>query len=295
MRVVVGSAVGRRAAGESEDAAKQGDRLRRGGDDRARLRAEAEAEHEVVPGVVGAAPAGELVAPGDMMLRAAQRVGALGRKDVTLGAGRKEQELAARQPARALVRAGDGEEAAFALHHDAHCLFDRRADEGDADGAFAGAGPDPFRAGAGLAEAAAGDDRPGPPIPLGLGLALVHLPPPFLRQRANHRGRKGAQHRTAQARREIPQILQDGEHLSPREVRRASMRRLRLERPFAAVAEQEPPAAHRRLRKPNGPRERHAPPLPSSAAPSSEGALRRSPRKRSLLSSAAIASSNVQA
>jgi hypothetical protein len=98
--VVVGAAVGAGAAGEGEDAQEQGRGAGGGGDDRPGGGAEAEAEDEIVPGGVGLGdavgarvaaraargPFGELVAPGIVMLGAAQLVGALGREDLRASA-----------------------------------------------------------------------------------------------------------------------------------------------------------------------------------------------------------------
>jgi hypothetical protein len=144
-----------------------------------------------------------------MVLGAAQLLRTLGGEEVGLGPGREEEELAGRHPARLLVRAGDGEEAALAFDHDADRFVDRRGDEGDADRAFAGAGPDPFGACAGLAEAAAGDDRPDAPRAVGLRLALVHLPPPFLVDGAQRQRWERAQRHAALLGGEGAEHLQD--------------------------------------------------------------------------------------
>src|SRR5205085_11635669 len=132
--------------------------------DGARALPEAQAEHQIVPGLVRIGPFRQLVAPGEMVLRAAQFVGLLGREGVGLRARGETQDAAAGDPARALVAAGAGDEAAFAPDHDAFDLIQAGGDQSDpGPGMVPRPRPEPFGTRAGLAEAAPGDDRPGAP------------------------------------------------------------------------------------------------------------------------------------
>ncbi len=197
--VVGGCAPGRQTALHGEDAAQQRERPGRRRDERARAGAEAQAEHQIVPGVVRIGPFRQLVAPGEMMLRAAQFLGAHGGEGMGLRARGETEDAAAGDPARALVAAGAGEEAALALHHHPGDLVEAGGDEGDAGlRMLAGAVPDPLRPGPGLAEAAAGDDRPDPPgegVRIALRrLSLMGAERPFLAKCPDRRRRQLPEH-----------------------------------------------------------------------------------------------------
>ena len=145
----------------------------RGGDDGARIVAEAQAQLEHVPGILGLFPFGELVAPGDVVLRAAKQLGPVAGEELGHGAAPEAEEAVARTPFADAV-AGDLEEAAGALDHHPAGLGQSGGDERDVDPAAGlDLGLDPFGAGEGLAEASAAHDDAGGPPPLGRELAFM--------------------------------------------------------------------------------------------------------------------------
>ncbi len=168
MRVGGGGAAGDDGAGLGDDRLEHRARARGGGDDGARVAAEAQAELERGPGLRGVLPLGELVAPGIVVLRPAQQVRGVAREQLRLGAGAEAQAAEAWVPFADPV-GGDREQAALALDHDPAGVVERSADESDADRIGAAGVPgdargQPLGAGAGLAEAAAGLDHPGRPV-----------------------------------------------------------------------------------------------------------------------------------
>jgi hypothetical protein len=197
--------MGRRAALQRDDPLHQRDRERRRRDDRARPLAQTQPEHQIVPRRLGAAkprarrwiPFGELVAPGEMVLRAAQRAGPGGAIGEGAGARGKEEEAAARNPARPLVPPRAGKEPAVALDHHPLDLLAARGDQSDARlRSLARPRPRPFGARFGLAVAAAGDDRPDPPGRpggAGGGLALGMVRPIDVLDFVPDPGRQGVQ------------------------------------------------------------------------------------------------------
>ena len=140
---------------------------RRGGDDGLRLSAEAQAELQHVPGVVGPAPLGELVAPGGVELRAAQAVGRVGGEELGDGAVAPDDLVARDLIARTLARRVHAEQARDTFHHDAAHLGDGETDERDTAGGRARRnriadrlGAHPFGSGARLARAAPAQQQP---------------------------------------------------------------------------------------------------------------------------------------
>ena len=100
------------------------DRPRRGGDELARARAQAQAELQHVEGGVGVAPLGQLVAPGGVELRAAQLLGVLGRKRIGHRAVCPFEPPARRGPLRAFAARAGAQNAGGALdHHLAHVVL----------------------------------------------------------------------------------------------------------------------------------------------------------------------------
>ena len=117
------------------------------------------------------APFRELVAPGGLELRPAQRIRILGREHMRDGAVSPFELAQRRRPGRALARLVDLEQAGRALDHDVARGSEGLADERDAAhrlmGQPAEAGGEahhPFGAGPRLAGAAPAEDEPGRPV-----------------------------------------------------------------------------------------------------------------------------------
>jgi hypothetical protein len=140
------------------------DRPRRRGDDDARVLAEAQAEHQHVPGR-RVAPGGQLVAPGEIVLRTAQPVRLVGReqcRDRTIRPGQAMQRGLVMRP---FAKRADREETALALDHDGAGVERGRRDQRDPSReTLLDTCPNEFGAGAGLAEAAPGQQEPDPPV-----------------------------------------------------------------------------------------------------------------------------------
>ncbi|KIU01427.1 hypothetical protein QU38_01690, partial [Staphylococcus aureus] len=97
------------------------DRPRRRGDERPRVRPEPQAELKHVPGGLGPAPPGELVAPGGPELRSAQAVGLLRREGLGESPVRPLDPAAGGRPVRAPAPAAQAEQPRGAFdHHVAH-------------------------------------------------------------------------------------------------------------------------------------------------------------------------------
>ena len=116
------------------------------------------------------APLAELVRPGGLELRPAERIGVLGREGVGDGAGRPFEAAQRRLPARPLARRRHGEKPRGPADHDVAHVGKRLADKRDAPdprllrARVAGDHvADPFGPGAGLAGAASAEEEPGCP------------------------------------------------------------------------------------------------------------------------------------
>jgi hypothetical protein len=126
----------------------------------------------------------ELVGPGAVELRTAQRLGVVRRIDPRLRPVRPDQAPLARHPARPPVRGRTGQQPAVALDHHRDRLVVGLPDQRDTT---RGARilrsrsfdlrPHPFRAGPRLARAPPAEDDPCPPVPL--GRALMRQRPEF--------------------------------------------------------------------------------------------------------------------
>jgi hypothetical protein len=164
--VVGGARPAHRHGGIGEQPLEQRDRPWRRGDHLTRKSSEPQAELQHVPGVLGMAPLGELVGPGGVELRPAQRVRVLGGKGHRDGAARPFEPPTRRRPGRPLIRRVQRQEPGRPLDHDLAHIGERLADERDAAGGEAEFrltgrdSPDPFGAGAGLSRPAAAEHEP---------------------------------------------------------------------------------------------------------------------------------------
>ena len=139
-------------------------RLGRRRDDDARIAAQAQTQHQHVPGL-GIAPRGQLVAPGGIVLRAAQAFGLVGREAGGDGAVGPSEAALRGLVERPEIGRRDGEEPALALDHDIARIGGGGRDQGDAARApLLHQHPHPFGAAARLAEAAAGEQQPDAPV-----------------------------------------------------------------------------------------------------------------------------------
>ena len=106
-------------------------RPRRGGDDRLRLGAEAQAEQRLVEGVGGTFPRRQFVQPQLFMLLAAQPVRLFGREQQRDGAVRPGEPAGSARVARPLVARADRHQSGFAQHHHVAHVVVGRADQVD--------------------------------------------------------------------------------------------------------------------------------------------------------------------
>ena len=155
-----------------EEPAQERDRPRRRGDDLARTRPEPQAELQHVPGLLGMAPFGELVAPGGLELRPAQRIRILGREHMRDGAvcairacaasatrpgARRGAWIASRPDGPSTITSRAAAKVSPTSAMRAHRLWRQPAEAG-------GEARHPFGAGARLAGAAPAEDEPGRPV-----------------------------------------------------------------------------------------------------------------------------------
>jgi hypothetical protein len=161
-RCQINPVVVRRAAGNycrriADQFAKDSNRLRRRGDNNARVITEAQPEHEHRPGFVWIPPRADFVCPRAVMLRSAKPlrlVGAVGRRNGPIGPG---QAAFRRFVMRALSRQSDRKDSAFAFDHDIAGIGCRRRDQGNAAPAvIENLIPDIFRASPSFAKATSG-------------------------------------------------------------------------------------------------------------------------------------------
>jgi hypothetical protein len=140
------------------------DRPRRRGDDDARVLAEAQTEHQHVPGR-RVAPGGQLVAPGEIVLRTAQPVRLVGREQCRDRTVRPGQAMQRRLVIGPLLGRPDRQNAALPFDHDIADIERGRRDQRDAPRqAELGTRPNKLGAGAGLAKAAPGEQQPDAPV-----------------------------------------------------------------------------------------------------------------------------------
>jgi hypothetical protein len=179
----MGGVVGRAGAAHhhlriGEKAPQQRDRTRRGGDELARL-AQAQAELQHVPGLLGMAPFRELVAPGGGELRAAQGIRVLGREQLGNRPVRPDEPAQGRRPGRALTPGMNREQAGGPLHH--HVARRPVGFTDEHDTARPGLGKarlaqghaaHPLGTRAGFAGTAAAQHQPGGPGPARIGAAV---------------------------------------------------------------------------------------------------------------------------
>lgn len=173
-REIGGVRFGRRMGGHgavgSQQVAQHRDVARGGGDAGARI-AQPQPELQHVPRLLPAPPLGQLVGPGGVELRAAQRLGVMRREDLRRGAVGPSQHPAGRRPVRPPVGRRTGHEAAIAEDHHLTRLVERLADQrhasrpaGIARARTLHLTAHPFRPGPGLARAATAQDHPCPPV-----------------------------------------------------------------------------------------------------------------------------------
>ncbi len=157
-------------------------------------------ELQLIPGLAPSLPLRQLVRPGRVELRSAQRLGLMRRKQLRRRPVRPGQHPPPRVPVRPSVGRRTGHDPAFPEHHHLARLIDRFRDQCHPPRLARVARPraldhrpHPFRPGPRFPRAAAPHDDPGPPV--ALGRQLMRQRPEFEhpRQRPQRRDRQPVQ------------------------------------------------------------------------------------------------------
>src|SRR3954468_1823902 len=174
--IVVGRAARDHRSGVGDQLADDLDRLGGGCDNRARIIAETQPEHQHVPGL-WIPPGGYFITPRGVVLRPAQALRLVGAVGCRNGPVRPRQPALGWLVARPLLRWPDRQHAALAFDHDIAGIGCGRRDQRDpAAAVMDDLVANTLRTAAGLAKAATGQQQPGPPI--AFRRLLVGPPPP---------------------------------------------------------------------------------------------------------------------
>ena len=177
----IGPVVVRRAARDrggriGDQLADDLDRLRRRGDDDARIRPKPQPEHQHVPRL-WIPPGGYFITPRGVVLRPPQALRLVGAVGCRNGPVRPGQPALGWLVSRPLLRWPDRQQAALAFDHDIAGIGCGRRDQRDpAAAVMDDLVANTLRTAAGLAKAATGQQQPGPPI--AFRRLLVGPPPP---------------------------------------------------------------------------------------------------------------------
>jgi hypothetical protein len=136
----------------------------RGGDEGLRIGAEPQAKGQHVKALALLIPGTQLIGPRRIVLGSAQTVRLFGRVQERLRTVLPYHAPLGGLVQRAIPLWGDGDDAAFAVHHDIARVGRRRADKGDSLRAFGHLLAHPLRASAGLACPAAAQQHPETPV-----------------------------------------------------------------------------------------------------------------------------------
>jgi hypothetical protein len=161
--VLVGRTPGDDCGRIGDQVSQQARRPRGRRDHDPRIGAQAQPEHQHVPGL-RVAPRTHLVAPGAIVLRAAQTLGLVGRVGCRNGPVGPSQPALGRLIGRALPGWRHRQDAAFAFDYDVARIGRRRGDQRDAPTAGDNRLMDPFGPATGLAGTAVGKVEPSSPI-----------------------------------------------------------------------------------------------------------------------------------